>query len=343
MNNKKAFSLTEVMITCGILAIISVPLYYILSDSNKRANIALARDYIKQESNKIFAILENDLSQAKKGSYQKVENAFSIEVKKNTKKTDELKYTYEKPKLHRYFDGKCWLVSNVVDSFEIAKSMDGSPGKMTVSLVLKGNQIGLRDDEQPIYEQNKIIVIVEDATEEFDPHWREVEDVNEFFATKGSILASLKEDASQLIQDFSSTWMESLNDIKNMSLAELNNVSTDLKKNLTDLRNQLDDTNKDILDLDWHALYEESGPISNFFKGNVNKKRKKNAEKIKGMVANYKSKEEMDWNAVKSAARSDLDEKALKAMFDAKVKLFEGQAQIEENISKVEEQLKSFK
>ena len=39
MKNNKAISLVEIMITIALLGVISIPLYYVLEESNKRANL----------------------------------------------------------------------------------------------------------------------------------------------------------------------------------------------------------------------------------------------------------------------------------------------------------------
>ena len=345
MNSKKGMSLTEVMITIGILAIVAIPLYFVLEDTTSKTNLAMAKDYIKQEANKVLALLENDLTQARKGSYKEENGKYTIQVRENEKSDMDLEYTFERPVLRRSLGSKTkkhWIVSKVVDNLEITKALDGTPGKMVINLVMKANLPGIKDSEQPTYEQQKIIVMMEDATEQNDPFWREVGDVSKFFTMRGDLMAGIKEDASQLIQDFSKTWAEALGDITKMSLGELQKVASDLKKNLSDLKKNLNDINRDILDLDWHALYDEAGlgtQIITF--GQANKKRRKKANRVKEMVAGYKTKAEMNWESVKSAG-SGMKEEAIKAMYDAKVQLFDGQAELEKNLKNVEDQIKTM-
>ncbi len=342
MNSKKGMSLTEVMITICILAIVAIPLYFVLADTTSKTNMSMARDYIKQEANKVLALLENDLTQARKGTYKEENGKYCIQVRENDKSDMDLEYTFVRPVLRRSLGNKTkkhWIVSNVVDNLEITKALDGTPGKMVINLVMKSNLPGIKDSEQPTYEQQKIIVMMEDATEQNDPFWREVGDVSKFFTMRGDLMAGIKEDASQMIQDFSKTWADALGDIKKMSLGELQKVATDLKKNLSDLKKNLNDINRDILDLDWHALYDESGLIGSIF--GANKRKRKKANKVKEMVAGYKTKAEMNWESVKSAG-SGMKEEAIKAMYDAKVQLFDGQAELEKNLKNVEEQIKTM-
>ena len=345
MNSKKGVSLTEIMIVVGILAIVAIPLYFVLADTTNKTNQTMARDFIKQEANKVLALLENDLTQARKGSYKEENGKYSIQVRENDKSDMDLEYTFERPKLRRSLGSKTkkhWIVSNVVDNLEITKALDGTPGKMVINLVMKSNLPGIKDSEQPTYEQQKIIVMMEDASEQNDPFWREVGDVSKFFTMRGDLMAGIKEDASQMIQDFSKTWADALGDIKKMSLGELQKVASDLKKNLSDLKKNLDDINKDIKDLDWHALYDEASlgeQIVSF--GTANKKRRRKANHVKDLVSGYKSKAEMNWNEVKSAGKG-MKEDAIKAMYDAKVQLFDGQAELEKNLKNVEDQIKTM-
>ena len=338
IKKNKGITLMEIMITMGILAIISIPLYYILADSNRQANLVMARDAIKQESNKILKILETDLTQARKGTYKEESNGdICIKVRKDQKHDAELKYSFDKSnhKLSRYYegDGKSWkIVSNKVDNFEVTKAIDETPGKMTIHLVMKSNLPGLKNDEQPLYEQNKIIVMMEDATEENDPYWREVGDINSFFQSEGNLLAGLKEDSEKMIQDLASVWEQALGDIKKMSIDELLETKNRLQNSLNDLKDNINEINQQIKDLDWEALYDSG------FLGIGNGRKKRKANRVKELVSGYKSLEEMNWNQVKSTG-SGMKEEAIKAMFDSKVELFKGQNDILSNISKVDEQL----
>ena len=369
MRKIKGITLVEIMVTIFILGIISVPIYFLLEDSNKKANIAVARDNIKQEANKVFTILENDITQARKpdeedrdkGVKSLTFTADSVimqvrrpeaeeEEKKiskmftGVKQNNELKYRFIKPQLHRFLGDKCWLVSKYVDEFDISPSIDGSAGKYVVSLTMKSNMIGLKDDEQPTYHQEKIIVCMEEATEKNDPFWREVGDVNKFFVTEGNILAGLKEDASQLIENFAQTFGEALGDIENMTIGQLRETVDGLKKNLSEVKTNIADINKDIKDLDWEAMYERNGvmgEIGGFFTGNTNKKKREAANKVKEKIASLSSLDDFAKNSfesIKSSAKKGMDETAIKAMYDSKKQLYEARSQILENLETVKSQ-----
>ena len=344
MKKHNGFTLLELMISIAILSLISTAIYFFLSDSQKKSNMLMARNLVKQEANKIINVFESDFTQALKGSYSEEFKdgvaSYSIMVRKNEKQDDILTYTFKRPKLHRIFDGRCWLVSKNVDEFNFSKSIDNTPGKMVLDLVTKSDLVGIKEDEQPTYEQQKIIVMMEDASDEYDPHWREVGDVDKFFNTQGSLIASLKDDAKQLIENFADTWSQAIGDVKKMTVGELQKLSLDLNKNLDDVKKNLENIDKEIADLDWHALYDESGLIGSIF--GANKRKRKKANKVKDIVSGYKSLEEMNWNEVKSAGKG-MKEEAIKAMYDAKVQLFEGRAKIQENIKTVEDQLAAVK
>jgi hypothetical protein len=226
-----------------IFCMISIPLYFVLSDSSNQANIIAARNHIKQEGNKVFKILENDLTQAKQGSFSQKNNEFSIKVRTRVseKETDnlllakkenhdgELKYTLEKPKLYRTIteDGKTkkWLVSKTVDSIVIdepsAIEAKNSPGKLAVKLVMKSDLPGIKEKDQPTYEQNKIIVMMEDAASVKDPNWLDVGTIGGVFQTDGNLLADLKEQFIALGNGALSTILGTLDDIVVMTAGQL--------------------------------------------------------------------------------------------------------------------------
>ncbi|MDD3145968.1 MAG: prepilin-type N-terminal cleavage/methylation domain-containing protein, partial [Candidatus Riflebacteria bacterium] len=107
---KKGMTLIELMVAIFIMSMVSIPLYYLLKDSaNKRAQVA-SRDFVKQEANKVLALLENDLSQARKGTFKQVsDDVIEIKVRKPGKdesKDVPLSYIYVKPDLMRRFEGK---------------------------------------------------------------------------------------------------------------------------------------------------------------------------------------------------------------------------------------------
>ena len=373
--NNKGFTILEVTMTIFVLAMISVPLYFVLSDSTKQAHLVAARDHIKQESNKVFKILENDLSQAKRKSFSQEANEFSIKIRTvaSERETDnlltaakenhdaELKYTLDNHNLYRTIteDGitKKWLVSNSVDSIVIDEpssiEAQTSPGKMVVTLVMKSNLVGIKDDEQPKYEQNKVIIIKEDATSVNDPNWLDVGVVGGVFQTDGNLLADLKEQFAALGENFVSTWAGALGDIKGMtvdqiknkidslSLGELKSSLADVRESLRDLKDGIAKTNKQIGEIGWQALYDQMeiktwttgwGPWKKAH-SNEDEVKKDSARKeqlaqgVKNLMSGYKGKSEMNWDAVKAKAGSELNEngkKALEGFFQAKESQFDG-------------------
>lgn len=329
---KRGITLTEIMIAIGIMSIVSVPIYYLLSDSQKKANISIARDNIKQEANKILTVLENDLSQARKGSFEQPdEKNFTIKVRKSEDKDVTLRYTLLESNLYRLLEDKRWCVSSQVDRFEVTPSPDGN-GKLVIGLGMKARHVGLNDDEQPTYEQEKLIVMMEDATEANDPFWREVGDVNKFFATEGSIMNGLKEDAEQLVENFMDTWKDLYGDIENMTVGELKNAAASLKSSLSQLQGNLRDLDKDILDLDWHVMYDRG------FLGIGDKSKKRAATRIKNTIASMTCLQEMDWNKVKSVARRGMKERDIKNLFEAKQELYKSRKEMVETLNQIQEQ-----
>ena len=361
MKNRKAITMIELMVAFFLLSVLAVPLYYFLTDTTKKANIAVARDDVKREANKILSLVELDVTQAAKptsevdaglkavvvsgnsyvmqrkkdGAVEK-DGKFKYMLSSSKTRESELKYTYTKPELRRSYDGKCWILSNKVDSFDISPSLDNTPGKYVISLVMKSNMVGLKDEEQPVYEQQKIVMCMEEATDPNDPNWREVGDLKRFVQAEGDLLKGLKEDAKQIVQDFAKIWEKTFGDISKMTKAELKSTFSDLKSSLNEVKKNLDDVNKQIKDMDWHALYDESGFLGRLF--GANKRKRKNADKVKNLIAGYDKKEKMDWQEVKSIARNDMKEDAIKSMFDAKMQLFDGGKQLVDTMKQVQDQ-----
>ena len=59
---------------------------------------------------------------------------------------------------------------------------------------------------------------------------------------------------------------------------------------------------------------------------------------MKNLIAGYDKKEKMDWQEVKSIARNDMKEDAIKSMFDAKMQLFDGGKQLVDTMKQVQDQ-----
>ncbi len=385
----KGFTVVELVITIMIFCMISIPLYFVLSDSSNQANIIAARNHIKQEGNKVFKILENDLTQAKQGSFSQKNNEFSIKVRTRVseKETDnlllakkenhdgELKYTLEKPKLYRTIteDGKTkkWLVSKTVDSIVIdepsAIEAKNSPGKLAVKLVMKSDLPGIKEKDQPTYEQNKIIVMMEDAASVKDPNWLDVGTIGGVFQTDGNLLADLKEQFIALGNGALSTILGTLDDIVGMtagqlkeklsalSLDELKDAIGDLKNSLKEVGDQMTDVNSQLKELEGGLLYgvatykdywwplTKSGRQKKADK--ENERRNQRAKEVGELVAGYKEQGQMSWEAVKSKAGGMTNDGAesLKNLFDSKKALFESESKVKEALDLANEQLGNLK
>lgn len=385
----KGFTVVELVITIMIFCMISIPLYFVLSDSSNQANIIAARNHIKQEGNKVFKILENDLTQAKLGSFSQKNNEFSIKVRTRVseKETDnlllakkenhdgELKYTLEKPKLYRTIteDGKTkkWLVSKTVDSIVIdepsAIEAKNSPGKLAVKLVMKSDLAGIKEKDQPTYEQSKIIVMMEDAASVKDPNWLDVGTIGGVFQTDGNLLADLKEQFIALGNGALSTILGTLDDIVGMtagqlkeklsalSLDELKDAIGDLKNSLKEVGDQMTDVNSQLKELEGGLLYgvatykdywwplTKSGRQKKADK--ENERRNQRAKEVGELVAGYKEQGQMSWEAVKSKAGGMTNDgtESLKNLFDSKKALFESESKVKEALDLANEQLGNLK
>lgn len=324
-------TLIELMVAIFILSLISIPMYYLLKDSaNKRALVA-SRDFIKQEANKVLAILENDLSQARKGSFKQVsDDVISIKVRKPGKKEDEdvpLSYLYVKPDLIRRFEGKQWLVCRNVEEFAVNPAIDGA-GRLVVSLKVKAGFDGIREGEEPEYSQEKLIVMREDSSEELDKFWRDVGDVNKFFATQGSLMAGVKADAKKLVQDFTGEFAAAGADISKMTVGEILKVRDELMKGLKDIQSSMAKLDTDILGLSADALFDRN------WLGKMSDSKKEKAKRVREALAGMKNKGDLDWKKLVSLGgsgglfSSGMKTGTLKEMYNAKSELFNSGQQI---------------
>jgi type II secretory pathway pseudopilin PulG len=334
MMKKHGTTLIEIMVGVVILSIISVPIYYLLKDASAKRAIVLSRDHIKQEANKVLKLLENDLSQARKGTFKQAsDDVVEIRVRKpsgDETKDVPLSYFYSAPELYRRFEGKRWLVSRNVADFVVSETPEA--GRLVVSLKMKAALDGIPEDQAPEYDQEKLIVMREDSSEELDAFWRDVGDVNKFFATQGSIMAGVKEDAKQLVQQFTGEFEDMLKDVQNMTVGQLAKVKDELFEGLKDVEDQLGDIDKDILDLDPKALYDPGCD------GKLSDSQKKKAKQVKDALAAMDCKDKMDWSKLRDIGgkgglfSSGMQTDAIKEMFNAKAEIFNAGQQVVQQI-----------
>lgn len=342
---RRGITLIEIMVATCILSMISVPLYYVLKEASRKRALVACKDYVKHESNKVLKIVENDLTQARRKSFQQPsDDVFEIKVRKQGEgkekdKDVSLRYLFVAPDLKRQFDGKEWLVSKNVEEFSVSSTPD-APGRLVVSLKTKANFDGIKEDEAPTLSMEKMIVMREDAAFEKDKHWRDVGDVNKFFATQGSLMGGIKSDAKKLVKDFTNEWSEAGGDIGAMTLGELKNVRDSLFGGLKDVSSSIGGLDKDILDLDPKALYDTN------CMGNLSDSEKKRAKNVRNALAAMDTKDKMDWNKIKEIGggggflSSGMKTDAIKEMYNAKMELFNSGQEIVKQIDSFSEMAK---
>ncbi len=332
---KRGMTLVEMMVAFFILSLISVPLYYVMKDASYKGALVACKEEAKQESNKVLKILEHDLSQARRESFkQPSDDVYEIKVRKQgDDKGDDvsLRYFYSKPDLKRIFDGKQWQVSDKVEEFNISTSPD-APGRLIVSLKTKSFFDGIKEGDAPVLAQEKMIVMREDAAFEKDKHWRDVGDVNKFFASQGSLMGGIKEDAKKLVQDFTSEWSAAGADISNMTVGQLQRVKDDLFNGLKDVEDSIKGIDGDILDLDPKAMFDVGSD------GKLSSSQKDRAKAVKEALANMKNKGDLNWQKVVSAGggsgfwSSKMKTGAIKELYNAKSQLFNSGQEIVKQI-----------
>lgn len=337
MRKRIAFTLIEVLVVFFILGIISVPIYYMLSDARYKSSMISAKDYAKNEANKILKIVENDLTQARKGTFkQSSDNVIKINVRKvsgNSNKDIPLKYTYIDPHLYRTVDNREWIVSKNVSEFFVSESNEA--GRMILSLKTKATFDGMKEEDAQVYSQEKLIVMREDSSEELDKHWRDVGDQDSFIQKQGSIMGGLKDDAGKIIQDFADVWSGTAEDIAKMPAEEAKKIVDNLMGALDNVKDSIKGIDDDVKGLGADAFFKR-----NIF-GGMSKKKKRAAERVKNTLISMDTKESMDWDKVKDAGDisfSSLDTDAIRGFFDAKAKVFESGQDIVKQLDDFKEQ-----
>ncbi len=330
---KRGVTLVEMMVGTFILSMISVPLYYILKEAGQKRSLVACKDFVKQESTKVLKILENDLSQARRQSFKQTsDDVYEIKVRKEGDDKDvSLRYVFIPPDLKRQFDGKEWVISKNIDEFHVTTTPD-TPGRLVVSLKTSASFEGIKADEAPSLSQEKMIVMREDAAYERDKHWRDVGDVNKFFASQGSLMGGIKSDAKKLVKDFTGEFTAAGKDIAAMTVGELQKIKDDLFGGLKDVESSIKGLDDDILDLDAKALYDTNCT------GSLSDSKKEKAKKVKNALAAMDTKDKMDWNKIKeigggsSFFSSGMKTDAIKEMYNAKMELFNSGQEIVKQI-----------
>lgn len=336
---KRGITLIESMVAIFLFGVISIPLYYILSDMNYKRAVIECKDFAKQEANKVIKVVENDLSQARKGSFKQVsEDVIKIKVREkgDSNENVDLEYLFIKPKLFRTVGKKRFLISKNVELFEVSKTPE--EGRLVLSLKTFAAFDGIKQNEPIEYSQEKLIVMREDSSDEYDPYWCDVGLQDNFFATKGSVIAGLKEDAEAIIQNFTNEWGSALGDIKNMTIGELTKVKDDLLKVLKNTEKSLKNIDKDVMGLGVEAFFDIK------FLDPYKKKKRKAANKIKTTLAEMKTKGSLDWEKVKACGQNinmwgtDMKEDAIRGFFDAKVEVFNSGQEVVKQLDELKKQ-----
>lgn len=338
---KRAVTLVEIMVAFFILGLISTTLYYVLKNASHKRAIVTCRQSAKRETTKILKLLESDLRQARLGSFKKIdENTIQIKVKKaNSKKDTKLEYVYDKPFLKRNFDGKQWIVSDNLTKFDISPVPD-SPGQLVAEIETSYASGGLREDEAQKNIQSQMIVMREDSAKQNDPYWRDVGNVSHFFKTQGSLLAGVKADAKQLVQDFTSEFENLAKDLDNMTAGQIRKAKEKLKASLGNINTKISEMDVKIDGLDSEAVFDMGKSGLSRLWGGVSgrtKRLKKKAGQIKTALKNMKTKGELNWGKISSIAGGDRDRlrKSVKEMYNAKSDIFEAGKSVVENMKKL--------
>jgi hypothetical protein len=331
---RKGITLVEILVAFFILSLISTTFYYILKTASHKRAVITCREEAKREVGKILKILTNDLQQARLDSFENVDDEIiRIKVRKpDSDKDVKLEYHYQKPFLRRKFMGKVWMISENLEKFSVEKIPD-SPGQLIVEVKSAFAFDGLKQDEAQIHEMSQMIVMREDAARATDPHWRDVGSVSQFFKTQGDLLAGIKSDAKQVVQEVGNEFENMAEDIKEMTIGQIEQAKIKLKSSLKNVENKILDIDTKIADLDPEAIFDMGSSGFSRVWGGVSgrtKRLKKKAKKIKKALQDMKKKGEMNWSKIRSIAGGDKDRlrRTAKELFTAKSDIFNAGSEI---------------
>lgn len=335
--NRRAVTLVEILVAFFILALISTSLYFILSESSYRRAKTAARDAAKNEITKVLKILDNDLQQARYGSFEEVtDQVIRIKVRREDKpdKDEKLEYHYTRPFLRRKLGNKEWLISSNLSSFRIS-SVYESPGQLLADIETSFAFDGLRPEDAQSQSMTQVIIMREDASRENDPHWRDVGSVSHFFQTQGSLLAGVREDANRLFEDIAGEFSSLTDDLRDMTVGQLEQAKLKLKDSLNNIGSKLDEVDDRVAGLNGDGVFKiNHGGFLGTGIGSNKKKLNKKADKIKTALNNMKNKNDMDWGAIIRIAGKDAGKmrSTTRELFNAKSDMFNAGQEIIKNM-----------
>jgi hypothetical protein len=334
MKPRTGVTLVEILIAFLIMTFVCGILYSIMTEANHKRAFTESRALAQREALKIVNLIQSDVSQAKLGTVQVADDGsrMTMKVPVAAKEEKTLSYAIDPPYINRTLDGKKWRVTQVLDSLAISQVPEAT-GQYVLDVKTRVALEGLRPDQAQTHAQSQMIICREDMASTRDPYWRDVGHIGKFFNTQGSLLAGLKEDANLVVQNFETTVKEIEKMAKDATVGQLEKAKTGLLDSMKNVKSQLKDIDKQLLDMDPEAIFNMGeSALGRMWGGATGKTKrlKRKANEIKQALAKMQKNSDMNWQAVKNIAGGDAGalRDTARQMFDGKKELFNAGKQV---------------
>ncbi len=208
----RGFTLVEFFIAFALLGLVFAGAYKLFEYGNKQTAIAVARQNMVDQAEKLFKLLQWDIASVASISFPISNTGQNLMVlaQSQGKKTARVSYVFKKPRLFRLFvvDQKLQdvrIAATSLDSIEIERkqrilpSGRQAPGQddtqILVRTVFSSDIHGMK---KPLtHDQNSIFTMRKAAGESLDPRWHEVGNIGGPLQTHNTLLDSFESDLNQ--------------------------------------------------------------------------------------------------------------------------------------------------
>lgn len=258
---RRGFTLTEVMVSIALFALVLGVTMNLWSQAQRSMAITSTRQILQHDSRLIIQMLTADLKAVKANTFKKTDDPLSMEFERfavdenstgeeklSTDKTLAVKYTFLKPLLKRELSGKGpRTLSGYVDVVTIAKKnlsaeeAEANPqqsARVDVAVTLKMRVPGSKKEMQ---HTERTSVIMRDDYYQL---------ANKSYASNLQTASTIKEKIDEADK---STWFDqelTADSLKNLTQEQLDDMSKVQEDTITQAKSDLKELNKQIEDID---------------------------------------------------------------------------------------------
>ncbi|MBI3038923.1 type II secretion system protein [bacterium] len=265
LNDKRvAFTLVEIIIAILIFSLVSVGMYSFIRTANKQSTKAYSRQDLVNQANSLLKLMQDDFRTTASASLNILENGGEVKLQQHLgNKLATIVYNWQKPKLWRKvtYDNQTTLhvFSNNLESFSVEKKLrpsgpggnkeiDNTPEQVVIRL---GLTVPVPGSPAPLsHEQHAMATMREVSSLKYDPHWRDVGNMQGAFNAYGNLLKSIGEDANLLVEDVTKSIEKTVKDAEKAANDALNQPKANLEATKVQLNNALKEIEKGKLDVD---------------------------------------------------------------------------------------------